>query len=213
MIKILILFISLIHCNQILGQTVQDRFNTEFANFYTTKMGSSVTQPFSSKPAVNKCRLAKKGESTESAKKISDMSIFALNFMSQNLAQTNVLTPVTVSSQYCPFKTITCDANNRYQSFDGTCNNLRNPLLGSVNTPYKRYLSPAYDDKFNSYRRLGVSGQELPNPRKVSVSISQPNPRFETKASHLLPLFGQFIAHDITGQSATTGNFFDTKLN
>jgi hypothetical protein len=208
MMKFILLFITLIQCNYILGQTVQDRFNTEFANFFNTQMGSSVTQSFSSKPAVNKCRLTKRGESTESGKKINDMSTFALNFMSKNRAQTNVLTPVTVSSQYCPFKTISCNSTTRYQSFDGTCNNLKNPLLGSVNTPYKRYLSPAYDDTFNSYRRLAVSGKELPNPRYVSVSISQPNPRFETNASHLLPLFGQFLAHDITGQSATTGKIF-----
>ncbi len=74
-------------------------------------------------------------------------------------------------------------------------------------TPYKRYMMPAYDDNFNSYRRKSVSGGDLPNPRFVSSTISDNVPKFEQNASILLPLFGQFLAHDMTGQSAISGKF------
>lgn len=34
----------------------------------------------------------------------------------------------------------------RYRSYDGTCNNLRNPVLGTPNSPYTRLLGPKYGD-------------------------------------------------------------------
>ncbi len=66
-------------------------------------------------------------------------------------------------------------------------------------------MAPSYQDNFNSYRKLAKSGRDLPNPRLVSTTISDPRLRLETNASMLLPMFGQFLAHDMTGQSATTG--------
>jgi hypothetical protein len=106
------------------SQTVQDRFNPLFDAFYREKMASSVTRPFISRPAVNKCRLTNRGQSSDSAKRIHDMSTFMLNFQVQNRQKVNL------NSEYCPFKSIACDSTTRYRTFDGSCNNLRNPLLG-----------------------------------------------------------------------------------
>ncbi len=47
----------------------------------------------------------------------------------------------------CPFRTqIPCDPNDRFRSFDGTCNNLASPWFGKAEAPYKRYLETTYDD-------------------------------------------------------------------
>lgn len=59
---------------------------------------------------------------------------------------------------------------NRYRSFDGSCNNLRNPVLGTPNTPYNRLLPARYGDgkcnlnintsfkKFRWYYKFGRGG-------------------------------------------------------
>ena len=47
----------------------------------------------------------------------------------------------------CPFrKNIPCDPNDRFRSFDGSCNNLANPWFGKAEIPYKRYMDTTYDD-------------------------------------------------------------------
>lgn len=33
-----------------------------------------------------------------------------------------------------------------YRSYDGSCNNLKNPVWGMPNTPYNRMLPPNYGD-------------------------------------------------------------------
>lgn len=46
--------------------------------------------------------------------------------------------------EFCP--------DTPYRSFDGSCNNLVNPVWGTPNTPYNRLLSPNYaDGKFNNF--------------------------------------------------------------
>ncbi len=95
-----------------------------------------------------------------------------------------------------------------YRTYDGTCNNLENPVVGSVNTPYIRILPPAYQDGFDSPRTLNVAGTPLPNPRSVSLSISQPQvvQRLAAGQNHLFVFFGQFITHDMGATSTTVGN-------
>jgi hypothetical protein len=102
----------------------------------------------------------------------------------------------------CPFqkplsKNAACDSKVRYRTLEGTCNNLKSPLLGSIETPLKRLLKPAYNDGFGSPRVKSFSGNDLPNPRKISTTLNSDNLAFERIWTHIFIIFGQFLTHDI----------------
>lgn len=177
-------------------------FNTQFSAYLKTKIWFNVTQLFESLPAVTECLVSAKGKSTDVAKDIDDLATYALNYLSANKLQS-----VNVSASLCPFitqQTSSCSATSKYRSYDGTCNNLAQPMYGSQQTPFKRYLSPVYDDGLSSYRAKSASGASLPNPRVISTTISTTTAIFDKVNTILHTLFGQFLAHDITGVSATT---------
>ena len=62
--------------------------------------------------------------------------------------------------------------DSKYRSFDGTCNNLASPRLGSVNSPYKRMLEAAYGPDgsprgVTSYSSATGYVSDLPSPRAI----------------------------------------------
>ena len=62
--------------------------------------------------------------------------------------------------------------DNKYRSYDGTCNNLASPALGSVNSPYKRMLEAAYGPGgsprgVTSYSPDTGYISDLPSPRTI----------------------------------------------
>lgn len=104
-------------------------------------------------------------KSTEFAQKLHDTFVFAKEFLDkdQRLAKRQVpLNPGSpgsvISPANCPFNKIkvTCNPQSKYRTYDGTCNNLNRPLDGAANTPYSRFLPPAYGDKIDSPRTLGL---------------------------------------------------------
>jgi hypothetical protein len=104
---------------------------------------------------------------------------------------------------------ISCNSNSRYSNIDGSCNNLRAPWAGKASTPFKRYLPPVYQDNFGSPKITSADGATpLPNPRIISrlaSSSAMAAVLQEQFYSHLLPAFGQFLAHDITLAQFATG--------
>jgi hypothetical protein len=106
--------------------------------------------------------------------------------------------------KFCPFNNdLSCDSSSKYRQIDGSCNNLANGIIGRSNTPYKRLMKAQYQDKVEEPRRMGASGEPLPNPRSISLAIHDP---MDTPAaiSNLGVMFGQFVDHDFA-QTATTG--------
>jgi hypothetical protein len=84
-----------------------------------------------------------------------------------------------------------------YRTYDGTLNNLANPLFGSAGIPLYRELPAAYgsSDPLNA-----LGGQNRPTPRAISNKISN-----EAEDTHnargmagLFYSWGQFLDHDIT---------------
>ncbi|CAG7831042.1 unnamed protein product [Allacma fusca] len=100
-----------------------------------------------------------------------------------------------------PLNITTCvalnSATNVYHSSDGLCNNINNPGWGAYNQPYRRVIAPDYADGISS-PRVSQDGLPLPHPRKISTLIHTDKPTEDSTASLLLPIFGQFIDHDVT---------------
>lgn len=92
--------------------------------------------------------------------------------------------------------------HKRYRTFDGTCNNLEKPMLGSSLSPLRRLLPPRYENNFNTpigwdeaKRYYGI---RFPSARKVSLEIIKtdhvtPDDQF----THMLMQWGQFLDHDL----------------
>lgn len=113
-----------------------------------------------------------------------------------------VILIVKIRSQlkYCPnvaTQSLICDPNG-YEKLDGTCNNLNNPMLGTILSPYKRYLPPEYSDGINAPRVISITQRELPNPRFISRTLLFDMRQLENYFTHIVALFGQFVTFDLT---------------
>ncbi|KAK4036631.1 chorion peroxidase [Daphnia magna] len=84
----------------------------------------------------------------------------------------------------------------KYRSFDGTCNNLRQPSWGSALSALERLAPPEYDDGIWD-PKIRKMGRELPNVRVVrSIIVTDENhPRVDM--THMLMQWGQFVDHDM----------------
>ena len=95
---------------------------------------------------------------------------------------------------------IECDETARYRTIDGTCNNLANPLWGSVGDKFLRLEPADYGDCVSTIRRA-KSGNKLPNARNISIKLigidDCPHPN-NNVLTHLTMNFGQFMDHDMT---------------
>ncbi|GAB6020397.1 hypothetical protein CHUAL_003100 [Chamberlinius hualienensis] len=95
-------------------------------------------------------------------------------------------------------RSITCNANSVYRTFDGSCNNLVNKDWGIAITPFDRILSPVYGDGVNSLRQNFQPNQPLLSPRIIS-NIMHPDFNIpHSTATHMTVFFGQFLDHDFT---------------
>lgn len=83
-----------------------------------------------------------------------------------------------------------------YRSMDGTCNNLKRPLLGASFRAYFRHLPAQYEDGFSE--PVSSSNARRPTPREASrllLASSQMNAHEQLNS--LLMQWGQFISHDM----------------
>ncbi|KAK2585041.1 hypothetical protein KPH14_008561 [Odynerus spinipes] len=85
---------------------------------------------------------------------------------------------------------------NRYRTFDGSCNNLNNPMWGAANTRYGRLLLPKYGDGIQAPTR-SVTGSELPLSRLVSFTLFPSVTVKDNRLTLAAMQWGQFITHDM----------------
>ncbi|GFR06906.1 chorion peroxidase [Trichonephila clavata] len=95
-----------------------------------------------------------------------------------------------------------CNANSRYRTADGTCNNLQNPTWGSAGVCFRRLLNPNYIG--NSGFRQSVLGGPLPRPRDLSLNIHNNLNRPTNYVNHMYMFFGQLLDHDLTQAPIST---------
>ena len=87
-----------------------------------------------------------------------------------------------------------CDNTSRYQTLDGTCNNLNNPVLGSANTAFIRLpgAKPDYADGLSTPRQA-KDGNELPNARRLSFKLFTNKEQPSAIMSHMAMTWGELL--------------------
>ena len=98
------------------------------------------------------------------------------------------------SSEFSGYK---CNKLHWFRKTDGSCNNLIYSWWGAAKTPFKRLAKPAYADDKEKPRKYSVFGQPLKSPRLIATTIHSSQDQYST-ISHFLPLFGQYLMHDMT---------------
>lgn len=92
---------------------------------------------------------------------------------------------------------------SQYRSYDGSCNNLRNPTWGLANTRYGRLIRPRYGDGVRAPSR-SIIGTDLPLARAVSYTMF-PNDGADDVIWTLIAMqYGQIITHDMGLIDGTT---------
>ena len=94
-------------------------------------------------------------------------------------------------------KTVDCSScfHRKHRTYDGSCNNLDNPLQGASGSPFKRLLKPAYEDGIGL--PVGWSGSK-PSARQISQKlIAAKQVTGHYRFTHMLMQVGQFLDHDL----------------
>lgn len=104
---------------------------------------------------------------------------------------------------------------NTYRTYDGTCNNLQNPLQGAARTPFRRLIAPFYEDGISSLQgtlqfsnlnppkggdaltKSGPFDPPSPSPRLISKQIVRNDSTEERFLTHITMQWGQFLDHDL----------------
>ena len=102
-----------------------------------------------------------------------------------------------------PTPDCTSSTINKFRTIDGTCNNLNNPTLGAAFTPFRRLLSPVYEDGISQplgYDQAFVEHRPFKPPRPSPCLISNDIIRDlnidQPGATYMLMQWGQFLDHD-----------------
>ena len=99
----------------------------------------------------------------------------------------------------------TCSPNSVFRTFDGTCNNIREPNWGAADTAFVRILRALYYDAEGLNEPIGYPNQpnapDVPSPFEVSRDFIKDEVASASSSSstltHVVMQFGQFLDHDL----------------
>ncbi|XP_021358062.1 peroxidase-like [Mizuhopecten yessoensis] len=103
-------------------------------------------------------------------------------------------------AKYCATQPpLVCDANSRFRTIDGSCNNLKKPKWGMAFRVQRRYRRPAYQNGIDSPRTKSVLSHDLPSPRVISNRVFNAGlaSRLSPDVTSMHMSFGQFLDHDL----------------
>ena len=119
---------------------------------------------------------------------------FSREFIKHGLSNADISNSI-LSSQ-CPIRP-RCFSNDRYRTFDGSCNHRQNSKYGQALTPLQRILPNAYADKIIN-PRIAKSRRPLPSARLVSTSVTTIDAKKPSRVNNAMFMaLGQFIDHDL----------------
>ncbi|CAG4970290.1 unnamed protein product [Parnassius apollo] len=84
-----------------------------------------------------------------------------------------------------------------YRSFDGICNNLKNPSWGAVKEPFSELVNNSYADGVHQFP-VTSENEQLPNPRAISLLLFPSKNIIDYKWNLNTMQWGQIIAHDMS---------------
>ncbi|XP_044731417.1 peroxidase [Chrysoperla carnea] len=109
--------------------------------------------------------------------------------------------PVDTNPNRCGVQAPAC-LKSRYRTYDGSCNNLRNPIWGTTNSSYVRLLPAKYGDGISTPTDAG--NQDYPLPRIVSIVLFPTGERQDPKWTLAAMQYGQIITHDMAMIAGST---------
>ena len=132
--------------------------------------------------------------------------VVSLNAQGLNFSPTTMVLSerYLYNSTFCPhlnsFNISLCgNFTDKYRTYDGSCNNKLRPWVGQTLSPYKHYRTQQYQDGISTPRRMAFTNNniQMPHPRNVSRQLCDDIKQTDPLWTHLLPLFGQFVVHDL----------------
>ncbi|KAJ4935213.1 hypothetical protein JOQ06_016749, partial [Pogonophryne albipinna] len=118
----------------------------------------------------------------------------------------NKLSEITGCARQITFPSCRTTPNlNKFRTITGVCNNIKNPRLGSSNTPFTRWLPAQYDDGISQPkgrdRTRRFNDFLLPLVRQVSnniLSTTDAGVVNDRECTHMVTIFGEWTDHDLT---------------
>ncbi|XP_010768057.1 eosinophil peroxidase-like, partial [Notothenia coriiceps] len=121
----------------------------------------------------------------------------------------NKLSEITGCASQVTFPSCRTTPNlNTYRTANSVCNNIKNPRLGSSNTPFARWLPAEYDDaisqpkgwdrtrRFNNF--LLPTGYDVRQVSNNILSTTDAGVVNDREYTHMVTMFGQWNDHDLT---------------
>ena len=147
-------------------------------------------------------------QSSDKSVKVEALAKVAFHPLGSLLSKSEI-TMIQQETSMCVEPTVpSCSGFRRRRTINGTCNNLRRPLVGSAGQNFRRILLPRYEDGISQPRGFMQSkGKDIlgrdefsapnPSPREISRTVIRSEPLDDPRRTHLIMQWGQFLDHDL----------------